>query len=453
MNILGLLSYCRHHYRTTIATSTIKAALSRKPLPPGKFLNLDSAEQSDQKFLLKLTEKVGPVFKVVFEDKLTICVVGLSLCRRFLQENASNITLQAVNLEELFPLGFLRRMEGEAHKKYRKAIIRGIDPEQMSRDQSVFENVIAEELARYAENPDEDALSPTNYIAALNTITSSLLIYIFFGARAGSERFEALIGMYNQLGPKEAEWTVGQHQKKIFFQIRDYLLEELGREEDSWDDGLRQSIMGRMHTQETLDETSLGNLIYMVEIGRYDMRLLFRWLSKFGSENPEALEEIRVESFAGPRGKIPMSEAFVMETLRLSQSEVLMRVVNNDIVFDGYHIPRNFIVRLCIWESHKLAESFDAPFSFRPERFTGEAVSRNLFSPFGMDHHSCPFGSMSIKLSSVFIDVLARRYAVSAVGNSLPSKGRYHWQPADSFSVRLDTRLASCEVADTLVGS
>lgn len=450
MNILGLLNYCRHHYRTTIATSSIKAALSRKPLPPGEFLNLDSVEQSDQQFLLKHTERIGPVFKVVFEDKLTVCVVGLPLCRRFLHENASNITLQAVNLEELFPLGFLRRMEGESHTKYRKAIMRGIDPEQLSGDRTVFEKIIVEELARYAENPDEDALSPTNYIAALNTITSSLLIYIFFGARAGSDRFDALIGMYNQLGPKEVEWSVGEEQKKTFFQIRDYLLGELGREEDSWDDGLRQSIMGRMHKQASIDETSLGNLIYMVEIGRYDMRLLFRWLSKFGAENPEALEEIRGESPAGFRGKIPMSEAFVLETLRLSQSEVLMRVVNHDIVFDGYHIPRNFIVRLCIWESHKLAESFDEPFSFRPERFTGETVSKNLFSPFGMDHHSCPFGSMSIKLSSVFIDVLARHYAVSAIDNSGPSKGRYHWQPADSFSVRLDPRLENCEADYTL---
>lgn len=453
MNILNLPSYFRHHYRTTIVTSTIKAALSRKALPPGKFLILDSMEHSDQKFLLKHTEKVGPVFKVVFEDKLTVCVVGLPLCRRFLQENSSNITLQAINLEDLFPLGFLRRMEGEAHKKYRKAIMRGFNSEQFSRDERVFENILVEELARYAENSDEDALSPTNYIATLNTITSSLLIYIFFGALAGSERFEALITMYNQLGPKEAEWSVGQQQRKMFFQIRDYLLEELGREEDSWDDGLRQSIVGRMHQHAALDETSLGNLIYMVEIGRYDMRLLFRWLSKFGSENPEVLEAIRRESLTGPRGKIPMSEAFTLETLRLSQSEVLMRVVNNDIVFDGYHIPKNFIVRLCIWESHKLPESFDDPFSFKAERFTSEAVSKNLFSPFGMDHHSCPFGSMSIKLSSIFIDVLARHYTVSAIDNSGPSKGRYHWQPADSFSVKLGSLLASCEAGGTSSGS
>lgn len=442
MKIKSLLGYCRHHYRVTIVTSTIRAVLQGKPLPPGKFLVLDSAEQSDQEFLLKHAEQVGPVFKVVFEDKLTICVVGLPICRRFLHENASNMMLQAINLEEIFPLGFLRRMEGETHKKYRKAVMRAIDPERMSRDQSVFENIVVGEFGRYAENPTDDAFSPQNYIDTLNTITSSCLIYIFFGALAGSERFEALMKMYKRLGPKEVEWSVGEQQKKAFFQIRDYLLQELDQKEEAWDDGLRQSIVGQMHKEATLDETSLGNLIYMVEIGRYDLRLLFRWLSKYGSENPEVLDEIHAESLIDRQGKTLMPEAFVLETLRLSQSEVLMRVVKRDIVFDGHHIPKNFIVRLCIWESHKLPESFQEPFAFRPERFTGEAVSKNLYSPFGMDHHSCPFGSISIKLSSIFIDVMAKNYTVTAVGNSGPTKGRYHWQPADSFSVDLVERQA-----------
>jgi cytochrome P450 len=242
---------------------------------------------------------------------------------------------------------------------------------------------------------------------------------------------------------KPVEWSIGEQQKESFFEIKDYLLEELNNGRDGPDEWLQQSIIGRMHKEGALDETSLGNLIYMVEIGRYDMRLLFRWLSKYWAENPDVLERIRDESPEDCRGSRTLSEAFVLETLRLSQSEVLMRVVNGDIVFEGYQIPKNFIVHLCIWESHKSTGSFDDPFSIKPERFTEGVVSKDQFSPFGLDHHGCPFGAILTRLGSIFIDVLARNYDVMSVVNSSPFRGRYHWQPANSFSVRLTELQAS----------
>ena len=108
------------------------------------------------------------------------------------------------------------------------------------------------------------------------------------------------------------------------------------REDD--DPDLQKSIIGRMHNNGALDETSLGNLIYMVELGRYDIHCLLRWLSKYGGENPGVLELIRAEPNGKSHGKMLLSEACVLETLRLNQSERLMRVVNRDIVFDGYQI-------------------------------------------------------------------------------------------------------------------
>jgi cytochrome P450 len=447
MNLIKTLSGFRHHYNVTRVTESVKAAFSGQSLPPGKFLVLDLAEQSDQKFLLRHSEKVGPVFKLVFEGKLTICVIGLALCRRFLQENSANMKLQAINLEELFPLGFLRRMEGEAHEKYRTAIIRGIDSGLVTEGKFVYEEIIAGALARYAEQQGQEVDSAESYISTLNNITSSLLISIFFGVRAGSGRFEKLLGMYDKLGPHEVEWSIGEQQKESFFEIRDYLLQELDNPKDDQDEWFQQGIIWRMHKQGALDETSLGNLIYMVEIGRYDMRLLFRWLSKYGAENPDVLERIRNESPETSSGRRALSQAFVLETLRLSQSEVLMRVVDSDIVFEGYQIPKNFVVRLCIWESHKSPGSFDHPFSFKPERFTEGVVNKEQFSAFGLDHHGCPFGAISTRLSAIFIDVLARNYDAIPVANSSPFRGRYHWQPANSFSVRLTERQASQDTA------
>jgi cytochrome P450 len=452
MILQRLISYCRHHHRVTTVTATVKAAFSKHPLPPGRFLILDPAEQSDQKFLLKHSRQVGQIFKTVFDSKLCICVIGLPLCRRFLQEHSADVTPDTIRLEELFPKGFLRAMMGEEHKRYRKSLVRAIDPEVLLRGHAVIEKTIIDELARYAENQTEGSSPPEIYIKTLNNIASSLLIYIFFGATVGSGPFEDLIRMYNKLGPNGIVWSIGEQQKQTFFEIRDYLLGLLSKHTDDNESWLSSSIMGRMHEDGALDETSLGNLIYMVEMGRYDMHLLFRWLSKYGGDNPVPFESICTESDEKETKKTLLSEAFVLETLRLNQSERLMRVVNRDIIFDGYLIPRNFRVRLCLWESHKSPESFDEPFSFKPERFFDGKVGRDQFSPFGLHQHSCPFADISSGLSEIFIRVLARHYEVDPVADGPSVRGLYHWQPADSFSVRLSKRGSIHDAGDTLIG-
>ena len=440
MNLKTRLGHYRHHHVVTKAHASLKALFTGQPLPAGKFVMLDAAEQADQKFLLKHSRKVGPVFKAVFDEKLCVCIIGLPLCRRFLQENWANLTPQTMDLSALFPEGFLRGMSGETHKKYRKATILAIDSELLSRDHSVIEEIVTDELAHYAENQQPGASPPEIYIQTLSTITSRVLLYIFFGACVGTERFAALMKMYNSLGPNGVVWSIGEPQKKAFYEIRDYLLEHLeqqGGAEDLW---MQQSIMGRMHNNGALDETSLGNLIYMVEMGRYDMHHLFRWLSKYAGENPGQLERIRDSEPRVNDGNIAPSEAFVLETLRLNQSERLMRVVNRDIAFDGCHIPKNFMVRLCMWESHKLPGSFEDAFSFKPERFTAATPDKDQFSPFGMHQHSCPFADISTGLSAIFISILANNYTVEPIGNGPPARGEYHWQPANQFSVRLTQR-------------
>lgn len=198
--------------------------------------------------------------------------------------------------------------------------------------------------------------------------------------------------------------------------------------------------MGRMHGDGTLDETMLGNLIYMVEMGRDDLRLLFRWLSKYAAENPPVLERIRAGVGAEWPDRRSLAEAFVLETLRLNQSEALLRVVDRDIVFQGYLIPAKSLVRLCLWESHKQPESFPEPFSFMPDRFLNGAFTRDQYAPFGLGSHSCPFADIAVSLSSVFVRVLAQRFTVRPIANCAPVKGEYHWQPAHSFSVHLMRR-------------
>jgi cytochrome P450 len=199
-------------------------------------------------------------------------------------------------------------------------------------------------------------------------------------------------------------------------------------------------VLARAKQQGTLDDVLFVNLIYMVEMGRYDVRALLRWLTKHASNHPLALAVIRAEASAeldsGQRGR---DEAFVLETLRTDQSERLMRRSLSEIVFDDYRIPKGALVRLCMWESHHDAQQFNAPQRFDPCRFASSAKELGEFAPFGLDRHKCPFGEVATAIGISFLRALAS-FEVQALNDTTPVRGAYHWEPSSAFSVSLVPR-------------
>ena len=71
----------------------------------------------------------------------------------------------------------------------------------------------------------------------------------------------------------------------------------------------------------------------------------------------------------GGRRCAATSTRIVMETLRLEQSEYLYRETTRDIEHKGVVIPRGWLVRLCVRESHQDPAIFANPDVFDPDRF------------------------------------------------------------------------------------
>ena len=117
-----------------------------------------------------------------------------------------------------------------------------------------------------------------------------------------------------------------------------------------------------------------------------------------------------------------------------------MRRVQRDFVFEGHLIPKYATIRVCLWESHKSPDIFPEPFRFDPQRFLTQPPTGEQFAPFGLDNHRCPFGDMSVKMCVVFLRALARRYTVTSLGDGLPVRGAYHWEPAGKFGAKLHPR-------------
>jgi len=423
------------HFSVTYAFA--QAASLRQELPPGELVQLNRIEWGDRHFILDQSARLGPVFKALEWDEFCVCIVGLKKCARFLQDHDADITPVTMGLESLFSKGFLRQMGGDDHQHYREALVRAIGSTTATLNSGIPETITAEQLAHYAAIPEDGRNQRDAFIETLRAISSGMLIQLFFGARYGSAPFKKLTESYQKLGPNGLVWVIEKQQEYAYAEIRDLLVERISEQEKPAHEWLPQSIMGAMSEHGTLDETILGNLIYMVEMGRFDMYSLFRWITKFAAENPALVGRLAFECKEPPKNGKSLAEAFVMETLRLEQIERLGRRVNRDIIFDNYLIPKHATVRLCLWESHKSPKSFAEPFVFYPERFIEKGFTSDQYAPFGLGKHRCPLSNIAIKMSTVFLRTLVENYSLEPIDNGPPIRGVYHWEPAWKFAPRL----------------
>lgn len=405
--------------------------MSRHALPPGPLIELDREERADRLILMKLASAYGPVFKAMAWGELWVCITGLDRCARFIREHHERIRPTTIDITHLIPPGFLRQMKGAPHRAVRTPLIRALRDEQPARHRDAFVHIASQSLADYAaRTPDAEA-----FIAALKVIATRSLIQLFFGAPPDSALGERLLAAFHELGPHGLVWRHGPRQIEAVHAIRNLVHADL-RDRPGETDG----VVRRLHAAGALDDTALVHVIIMVEMGRYDLHGLFRWLARYAGLHPSAATRVANEDDSEPAVGNSHARAFVMETLRLDQSERLLRRAEQNLVFDGCLIPRGTMVRLCLWESHKDDRHFPQPFDFQPERFRDGDLPPDQFSPFGLDEHYCPLAEPSLLLGTTFLHALCRGYSVVPIDDGPPVRGAYHWEPATSFTVRLTPR-------------
>lgn len=415
---------------------------SRHRLPPGPFLRLDQIEPQDRTFLIRHAAEHGPVFKAVWMEEMWVCIVGIPRCRRFVKECGDHIRLLSLRLDRFIPKGFLRQLEGDEHRHYRRALTRAIRPGDLTEALPDLERIVRDILAAHAAGQRGEPATAEEFIRVLDDVATGLLLRVFYGVMPGSAAYGELLAGYRKLGPCGLVWNFGRPQDEAYAE----LVAALGRLHLGGAGPatgiLPGSVLGRAREGGDVDATLLGNIVYMVETGRYDMYSLFRWMVKYASEFPAHADRVASEAALSAEGG-PFTEAFVRETLRTDQSARLMRKVEREVVFDGHLIPAGTVVRLCMWESHHDGERYPDPFRFDPERFLAGEPGPDEFSPFGIDHHQCPLGTVATRLSRVFLRELCRGYRLKPTGDGLPMRGMFHWEPSSAFSVGLEQRGAA----------
>lgn len=184
---------------------------------------------------------------------------------------------------------------------------------------------------------------------------------------------------------------------------------------------------------DALDLAVIGNLAYMQFSGTYDLSSLLVWIVRLTSSRPDVL--------AATGDDDREAEAVVAETLRLAQSEYVLRKAIRPFDVSGHRVPAGWMLRICVREAHLDPDHWPDPERFDPSRFATSPDPRG-YAPFGLDNHRCLGHRLTIAVAARFVAALARGYELVAHSAGTDRHGRFHWQPGPDFTAEVRPRTA-----------
>jgi cytochrome P450 len=407
---------------------------------------LSLAGSSSREFYFKKLRRYGPVFKLFWgSGNLKVCVVGYPRARRLLSEHADVLAPISIDIESLVPRGFLRCMSGADHARYRRLFKEALHARLLTHWEPEIRNLIRNELSTLAGDSQSDLEPAARLLRTLERIATQALLALFFGVLREDPEFDELAQGFVRLGPEGIVHPIGAEQAAAFSAIHTVVLRLVGALQADDSTGQRDTVFHRLTRAEresTSDPTVVGNAIYMVDMGRHDIRGLLRWILKYLSDNAGVPAELRtLGKDADARQRL--AEACVLETLRMDQAEGLNRRATREFTFEGYRIPEGSNVCTLLRETHRDPAVFDEPDRFDPHRFLGRRYSADEYAPFGIGAHRCIADALVTRLGTIFVEELVMGFEWSVAEDGPLHRGKYHWEPAAVFAIDLSVRRES----------
>lgn len=419
---------------------------TRRGRPPGS-LGLRSSIRAlaDYRFYEEEAARHGPIFKSNQYYRPVLCIVGLERCQRFLREQRERLTSAPLPVDRHITGGLLRYMEPVSHAEYRRrlqacmkaGVLAACEP--AMREQACRELSTLEALSCGID-------SGTLPYPAIDRFVFRSMTRVFFGIPSDEPACERLARLYRVVDHRRL-WRDSNRTRKALEEIVAIVREKASRLERE-DEPTPSSFLGQAvrHDRDLLaDPVFVENLAYFLHIARCDVTGLCGWLFKMLVDRPDWAARIRAgREDARRHGGTTAAERFVDETLRLRQSEYLYRTTADALEFEGFAIPRGWLVRLCIRESHTAADAFERPKEFDPDRFLGTTYPRERYQPFGVYEHACVGVALTKAVGRTFLEELAR-FHWEVVRDGPMELGLHHhghWRPSSRLRVRPAPRPA-----------
>jgi cytochrome P450 len=398
---------------------------ARRRLPPGSLGLATLAAWRDPEFYARQAERHGPIFKYRHFVHPAVGVVGLERGVDLLRSQSAHLAVPPAPFTTLVPGGFVRYVDSGAHRSLAPVIRSIMSRRVVEACAADIAEAAREALVTLAASPAGVDPRPT-----LDRMSLCSLMRAFYGLRPGPlfDRLEELYAVadYRRLARTGREKAASA------------LMEAVGevRELDTSETAAPSFVgeLERLHPELLGDDLTMANIVYTLHTARFDVDGLLVWLVRRIGIHPEWLRRLAAELPDSP-GDSPQAggtaDRFVRETLRLEQSEFVLRRATGPIGWHGYEIPAGWWVRVCVRESHRSPEAFEDPGRFLEE------PGRAHYAPFGLYTRLCPGELLARSIGMHLLHELASGYEVSVIEDGPPEFSGFHWQPSDRFRVRV----------------
>lgn len=402
--------------------------------PPGRLSVLDGIRALvNRDYYLRNFERQGPIFKMSQFGAPTICVLGLDRIEKLIKGQASSLGPSTLPISNGVEGNFLRYMAPETHGVYGRLFRRAMSGPFSDRQTGGVAEICRNQICPLV-GTEGDPFPVLQAIARLS------LNHLLLGLDATSDegqRFDQLARGFASAG---IGWSLGRRDQRSLEEMRQILNVQVERQSAAeGNTATPPSVLLQLRQQDPQmpDRVCLDNLIVMHRIATGNVSSLLGWLLfRWGTES-DIVAAVR----AAPAGEIPaLLRTFLLETLRTSQSEYLYRRVAQEFEFDGHRFPRGWLLRGCVWESHRTSPVIAEPWQFR---LRGEplAYDRRHFTPLGMGAHACNGGDINELICLTFLEHLQQMSRVHIRnGEPLQRQTRHwsHWQPNLAMRVTLE---------------
>jgi retinoid hydroxylase len=407
-----------------------------KRLPPGSLQRLPVEPWSDPDFYKRQAARYGNVFKMSQFGQPMICVVGLERANRLLLDHDEQLIAPPLPFSRFIDGGYLRYLPEETHATYRKFFRALFHSDVVASAEPRIRSAFARGLASMSAPPS--AAAGVRVRAPTMRMMFAAWADLFYGIDEQHRDFARLKALFHVIDTRRARWATRRRIDPALAEIAEIMRRratELGDDPDA--PACFLMALARNHPEALADRTVLGNLIYIMQVTWGDVTGLLLWVFKMLSDHPEWRERLAREQSRD------LATRIVQETLRLEQSESRYRRAVADLEIDGFRVPKHWLVRMCIRESHQDEAIFPDATTFNPDRFTGRPHTRGQYAPFGAFRLACIGEDLTKTVAALYALELVTGFDWRVVDDGPAEISSWaHNAPNRRLSVRMTPRAA-----------
>ena len=375
----------------------------------------------------------GPVFACSNGTRPVVFVTDLELGARTLADHRDELATVALPYDELIPGHFIRFMAPQDHQRYRRLLAAAFQPSTIA----ALEPMLAGETRSWLASLSADSLRAVPPGVEPETALRPLVLRTWYRVTFGFspdddewrtiERCHDVVDSRHTVSGRPADHAaIAELEELVVGHLRHV---EPG---PSAFDVLRERDPAAAD-----DSTLVRNLIVLAWTSSADTTGLLVWLLKRLTDDHVWLERLR-EALGTP-GAADLADRIVDETLRLGQSEVLIREVTAPVMIGEHEVPPGWHLRIGLREAHRDADLFDDPDRFDPDRFARGRFGRLEFAPFGLDHHQCVGEALVRTTARQFVLALADGYRCAGRDDGPDQVSSWrHWHPNAAWRLVID---------------